>query len=412
MIASIGSWAPIGTGYLGGVRLLFVCGRLPWPSDGGSALRTAALVRALAERAHEVELLAFGRTVDSPAHNELASRVAVTLVESPGEGSAADWLRDAGQSSLPWMVRQRTSAAMSAAVRARSAEADVVVATTLSMVQYLDDVRGPLRVYDAHDVESSTLAQVARLGAAPTLSRFHAAREASAVERYERDLAARVDLAVTVTDADASALSALAPALAVATVPIGVVVGDHPPLWRPGPPRLAFFGDLGWPPNADAAVHLCHDVLPLVEGRPLVTIAGRRPGRELRALARPGVEVTGAVPVMADVLGGDTIAVAPLRAGTGMRVKLLQAMAWSLPAVASPIGCAGIEHEGAIVEVEGPAATAAALSELLADVERRREIGERGRGLVTDRYGHETSGARLVAAIERTQVEASGASRR
>lgn len=394
------------------MRLLFVCGRPPWPANGGSALRTAALLRALAERGHEVELLAFGRAADPAPDSGPASRVAVTLVESPGEASAADWLRDVGEPSLPWMVRQRASAAMSEAVGTCSAEADVVVATTLSMVQYLDDVRGALRVYDAHDVESSTLAQVARLGAAPALSRIHATREASAVERYERDLASQVDLAVTVTDADASALSALAPALTVANVPIGVVVEDHPPLWQPGSPRLAFFGDLGWPPNADAAVHLCRDVLPLVEGRPPVAIAGRRPGRELRALARPGVEVTGEVPVMADVVGGDTIAVAPLRAGTGMRVKLLQAMAWSLPVVASPIACAGIEHEGAIVEVEGPAATAAALSELLADVERRRELGERGRTLVRDRYGHERSGVRLIAAIERAQAEASGASRR
>lgn len=394
------------------MRLLFVCGRLPWPANGGSALRTAALLRALVERGHDVELLAFGRSADPTSDSGLASRLAVTLIESPGESSAADWLRDAGESSLPWMVRQRTSAAMSTAVRARSAEADVVVATTLPMIQYLDDVRGALRVYDAHDVESSTLAQVARLGAAPALSRIHAAREASAVERYERDLAAQVDLAVTVTEADASALSALAPALTVATVPIGVVVEDHPPLWRPGSPRLAFFGDLGWPPNADAAVHLCRDVLPLVEGSPPVVIAGRRPGRELRALAQPGVEVTGAVPSMADVVAGDTIAVAPLRAGTGMRVKLLQALAWSLPAVASPIASEGIEHGGAIVEVEGPAATAAALSELLADVERRREMGERGRTLVSDRYGHERSGARLIAAIERAQAEAPGASRR
>jgi glycosyltransferase involved in cell wall biosynthesis len=380
------------------VRLLFVCDRVPWPADGGPAVRISALLRALAEAGHELELAAFAPgagAVSPPAGTD----VRVTAVAAPSEGTAGDWLRDGGESALPWSVRQRSSASMADAVARGSAEADVVVAVSLAMTQYLDRVAvGALRVYDALDVESLALEQTARIAGSP-LARLHAAREAAAVERYERSLGERIDLVTAVTDVDAARLRLLAPGVAVHTVPIGVAVDEYPPLWRPGSPRIALFGDLGWPPNVDAAVHLCCDVLPLLRDRPPVVLAGRRPTAEVRALAGAGVEVTGAVPRMDAVLAGDTIAVAPLRAGTGMRVKLLESMAWCLPTVSSALGCAGIDHRGALVEVDGPDATAAALTELLADADRRRALGRAGRALVADRYGYERSGAALLAAL-------------
>ncbi len=380
------------------MRLLFVWDRVPWPADGGPAVRIAGLLRSLAEAGHEVELAAFA--ADPSAFSPPPVGAEVTAVASPGEGTASEWLRDGGESALPWSVRQRASAEMAAAVRRLSASADVVVAVSLAMTQYLDEVAaGVSRVYDALDVESLALEQTARIAGSP-LARLHAVREAAAMQRYESTLGERADLVTAVTDVDAASLRLLAPEVPVQTVPIGVAVDDYAPLWRPAErPRVAFFGDLGWPPNVDAAVHLCRDVLPLLDDRPPVVLAGRRPAAEVRALAGPGVEVTGAVPRMDAVLAGDTVAVAPLRAGTGMRVKLLESMAWCLPTVSSVLGCAGIDHGGALVEADGAEPTAAALTELLADAERRRELGLAGRALVAERYGYERSGAALVTAL-------------
>jgi glycosyltransferase involved in cell wall biosynthesis len=381
------------------VRLLFVCDRVPWPADGGPAVRIAGLLRSLAEAGHEVELAAFAAGPAAFSPPPAGVDVRVTAVASPGEGKAGDWLRDDGESALPWSVRQRASAEMAAAVQRLSAESDVVVAVSLAMTQYLDQVAaGVPRVYDALDVESLALEQTARIASSP-LARLHAAREAAAMQRYERSLGERADVVTAVTDVDADRLRLLAPGIPVHTVPIGVVVDDYAPLWQQASPRIAFFGDLGWPPNVDAAVHLCRDVLPLLDEPPPVVLAGRRPAPEVQALAAPEVEVTGAVPRMDAVLAGDTIAVAPLRAGTGMRVKLLESMAWCLPTVSSALGCAGIDHGGALVEADGAEPTAAALATLLADAGRRGELGLAGRALVAERYGYERSGAALLTAL-------------
>ena len=392
------------------MRLLFICQRVPWPADGGAAIKTLGQLRALAASGHELELLAFG-SGHLPAAPPAGLELRPTVVPSPPERSIADWLRTRDESPLPWSVRQRASAEMAAAVAAAAADADAAVAVGLPMVQYLEQVEGALRVYDALDVESLTARQVASAAVDPLL-RVHAAGEFDAIERYEHELADRTDLVTAVTDVDTAGLRELSPGAAVETVPIGVSVADYTPLWQAGEPRLAFFGDLGWPPNADAAVHLCRDVLPLLDRRPRLTIAGRRPGPQVEALAGPAVEVTGELPEMAAVLAGDTIAVAPLRAGTGMRVKLLEAMAWGLPTVSSSLGCAGIDHGGALIEVDGAEATAAAIAELLDDVERRSALSAAGRALVAERYGHERAGDRLVAAIERRQRAVAPASRR
>jgi glycosyltransferase involved in cell wall biosynthesis len=381
------------------VRLLFVCERLPWPADSGPAVRTLAQLRGLAEHGHELELVVFAAPGSTPPPPPDGLSVQVTTVDSPGEATAADWLRDGGASELPWAVRQRSSSAMRTAVAQSAEGADAVVAVKLPMAQYLEGVAGPLRVYDALDVESLALAQIARLGGGG-LARIHAAREAKAVERYERQLADLANVVTTVTDEDAAALGALAPGLPIRPVPIGLDVTEYASLWELGTPQLAFFGDLGWRPNSDAAIHLCEEVLPLLLRRPRVTIAGRRPGADVRRLAGPGIAVTGAVPAMDAVLTGDTVAVAPLRAGTGMRVKLLEAMAWGLPGVTSTIGCAGIDHAGALVVADGPGQTAAAIAALLADGDRRAELSRAGRELVAARYGYRESAAGLVAAIE------------
>jgi polysaccharide biosynthesis protein PslH len=391
------------------VRLLFVCERVPWPAQGGAAVKTLGQLRALTALGHRIELLAFGS--GAPPSSPLGLDLELTVVPSPPERSVADWLRTRDESVLPWTVRQRASAAMTEEVARAAVRADAVVAVGLSMVQHVEGVAGGLRVYDALDVESLTARQVARAAVDPLL-RVHSAGEADVIERYERDLAVRTDLVTAVTEVDAAGLHDLAPDAAVETVPIGLSVVDYPLLWQPGTPRLAFFGDLGWPPNVDAAIHLCRDVLPLLDRPPRLTISGRRPAPEIEALAGDAVEVTGAVPEMAPVLAGDTIAVAPLRAGTGMRVKLLEAMAWGLPTVSSSLGCAGIEHGGALVEADGAEATAAAIAALLGDAERRSALSAAGRALVAERYGHERSGDRLVAAIERRQRAVAPASRR
>lgn len=386
------------------MRLLFLTQELPYPPIGGAAVRIASLIRALAAE-HSIEILSFGRP-EAPVPEELTKICArVEVLKSPLRqnrwGRLSAYM--AGQlMATPWMVQEWRSAEMSARVAERSKEADAVVAELLGMSQYLAQVDEPLRIYDAHNLESSILEHVATFSKNP-LRRLHAGREAQRVRRYERKMCQNSDLVVTVTGPDALGLVRLSSDALVRAVPIAIVVEDYPMLWSPGEPKLHFFGDMAWLPNVDAAVYLHSEVLPLLEKRglqPELVLAGKRPAPRVQALAGPRVHVTGYVPSMEEALRGDTIVVVPLRAGSGMRVKILEAMAWGLPVVSTTLGCAGIDHGGALLEANGAAAIAAALEKLLRDEGLRARLSDTGRKRVAQLYGHRVAGRQFLDAIK------------
>ena len=386
------------------MRLLFLTQELPYPPIGGAAVRIWSLLRALTPE-HRVELLSFGdpeKPVPEPLRR-VCSSVAVVSRKPRGRLSRfAAYV--AGQiQSAPWMVQEWTDQTMLRLVAERARDADVVIAELLGMSQYLLNVEDPLRVYDAHNVESAILGQQA-VQARSAFRRWHAAREEGRVRRYEHKICSDADLVVAVTGADALNLFHLAPGAIVRPVPIAVVVEEYPVLWEPEEsPRLCFFGDMAWLPNVDAARYLCQEVLPLIAragDHPEVVIAGRRPAPAVRALAAPRVRVTGEVADMAEVLQGDTIVVVPLRSGGGMRVKILESMAWGLPVVSTTLGCTGIDHGGTIVEANGTAFLADEIGKLLRDEKRRRQLSVDARARVVQRYGHQKSGHDLIEAIK------------
>ena len=183
-------------------------------------------------------------------------------------------------------------------------------------------------------------------------------------------------------------------------VPIGVDLVS-PAAVAPGPPRLAFTGTLNYRPNADAVLYFCREIFPRVRRRHpdlRLQIIGGGASPELASACRAidGVDLLGFVPDVFQVLRGATIFVCPMRQGTGIKVKLLEAMACGLPIVASPLALEGMPEaeDGRHLRVAASTdAFVAGLLELLADGRLRRQLGERARGLMTryawDRLGDE-----------------------
>jgi glycosyltransferase involved in cell wall biosynthesis len=161
--------------------------------------------------------------------------------------------------------------------------------------------------------------------------------------------------------------------------------------------RLIFAGNLGYFPNVDAARWLAHDIVPRVRAAvPEVELrlVGARPARRVRALARlPGVSLAAAVPAMAPEVGAATVAIVPLRAGSGLQNKVLEAMAVGTPVVATPRAAAGLEVRAGehLLVAEDAAGLAAAAVTLLRDPASARRLARAARALVEARYRWEDS---------------------
>jgi glycosyltransferase involved in cell wall biosynthesis len=149
---------------------------------------------------------------------------------------------------------------------------------------------------------------------------------------------------------------------------------------------------MDYPPNVDAAVWFCEEILATVRARLpefVFKIVGRDPTPQVRALARrPGVVVTGQVPDIVPQLADCLALLVPLRSGGGTRLKILQAMALGRPVVATPMGAEGLEviDGETILLAETAGQFADHLVALASSSELRDRLARQGRALVEARY--------------------------
>ena len=188
--------------------------------------------------------------------------------------------------------------------------------------------------------------------------------------------------------------------------PVGRVAVSHPP-------TVTFQGTLRYPPNADAAHFLVHDVVPLL--RQLVPdVRVRLVGTTAPALAAlddpPAVTLVGQVPDMADELAGSDLVVVPLRFGSGTRLKVLEAFAQKLPVVSTTLGAEGLGAEDGVhlLVADSAAELAGACARLLEDEGLRERLVERAHELFREHFADEVV-AGQVAALARRVLATTGA---
>jgi glycosyltransferase involved in cell wall biosynthesis len=189
-------------------------------------------------------------------------------------------------------------------------------------------------------------------------------------------------------------------------VPIGV---DHQ-FWRrrsetaPRPNCLVFTGVMNYAPNEDAALYLLDKILPIVRRSiPNVEalIVGRDPTPALKALANQftGVTVTGFVDDVRTYLERAAVFVAPLRYGSGVQNKVLEAMAMEVPVITTTLAAAGLRVDGAgeppVIVADGEEKFAAAVVTLLGQKEERARLAAEGRRFVENHFVWPRSAAKL-----------------
>ena len=210
---------------------------------------------------------------------------------------------------------------------------------------------------------------------------------------------------VLVTEDDARATHRLDPSLRTAVIGNGVDTQYYRP--APGAHRdarsLLFTGTLSFPPNAQAARFLATEVLPRLR-RDLpgvrLDIVGRSPGADVRALAHaPGVSVHPDVPDVRPYLSTAGVFAGGMISGTGIKNKLLEAMACAAPAVATPLACQGVAaRDGVELLIADEADSfAAAVRRLLTDGALAARLGEAARDHVVAHHSWASVATRYEA---------------
>jgi glycosyltransferase involved in cell wall biosynthesis len=153
-------------------------------------------------------------------------------------------------------------------------------------------------------------------------------------------------------------------------------------------------GSMHYPPNADGIRWFACEVFPLVQSvLPAATliIAGKNPPKDLVQLGsdeRRRIRVLGYVPDLLPFLARAAAVVVPVRAGGGMRVRILEAFSRGVPVITTTVGLEGIEAVPGqdVLVADEPARFADMLLRLMQDESLQARLAAGGRRLAEERY--------------------------
>lgn len=378
----------------------------------GNRVRNFRILEALARRADltAITLVHDRATLDDPGPlPSFAKWIPVLASHRRSLAGRVRWHLAARWSSIREGLHRETFfqslPALGATVRAELERFpyDLVhVAYWYSLRHWPNRPRPPIWVVDTHDVQYERHQDI--LG-------HHSPRERAAelreLSRYDRILA--------ITERDRGEFErALPGGPPVTTMPMGLDLAhwtaDGIAPARPTAPRAIFFGNLAAEVNASAAKHLIVDLAPrvvaVVPGFELALVGGGA-DPSLHALAQRGgresaVELTGFVADLRPwILAARAVAL-PLRAGSGQRSRVLEALALGVPVVAYPEAIAGLElGEGEGLRLANSADEfVAELARLLEDPAAASALGQRGREAIAARYSWEQTYGRFPSLYE------------
>ena len=377
---------------------LFLAADLPWPRDGGGRIATLHILESMCRR-YDVDLVAMADPVTEPDLEYLRSICrSVEVVRVPFTfgrhriRQLAVLLRSFA-SREPYRVRKFHSARFEAAVRRHLAKNryDVFHCDQFGALPYVRLAPAEVVTTAVHHNVESDIYRLAAERASNPMRRLFAANERRKLARAERLSLACFDRVFVLTANDAELLADLGIdrvtviPMPAPDVPPEVAARDRiPPAGR----RILSLGSMSWYGVADGLLWFHDEVLPRIrEAVPDVEwelVGPNAPASIRRLEGDAGVLVTGYAQEIAPHLLAARVGIVPLRIAGGVRLKLLDFLAWGLPAVATSVGARGLDiPEGSgCFQRDDADAFAAAVVQLLNDDALWTRVAGAGRDFV------------------------------
>ena len=370
------------------MKALLLSPEPPYPLHGGGAYRTASLLHYLA-RIATVDLILISES-GKPAllpPNLVRKQLVIPLAAS-SRTAASRYLRNVRRAILgvPPLI-DRLSGLESKILAALGTERyDIGIIEHFWCAPYIAQIASACdkTVLDLHNIESMLHQRSALLS--PLLIGAGHRRFAAASRILESALLPRFSLVLATSEPDAAAARALAPAAHVCVYPNSLPLTDAPNLAEQ--PRIVFSANFEYHPNIDAVQVLIREIWPEVRRR--------NPTHQLRLVGRgdacirhllpadpvaAGIQTTGPIPDALAEIAQAAVVGAPLRSGSGTRLKISEAWAAARPVVATPLAAEGLDarHGENIILASSPTDFAAAINALLDQPAERKRLGSNGR---------------------------------
>jgi len=381
------------------VNILFLSTENPYPPDGGHHLRTFNVLKILASR-HKVYFVGFAQDKSEfkyiPEIKKFCETVDIYKVSETGYNRAFFLLACKNVFSKQPLIAQRyfiPEARRRIKQLLVEGSIDLVHMDMLALGLYRGILGDTPVILTNHNVESLRIYRWMQIEKNLAIKCF-LFYQYQKLRAFEQRICPEFDRCIVVSEYDRNYLKNLCGVDNFVVIPNGVDVRYFKP--ESGEVRrdhLVWVGGMTGPYNSDAVDFFIEKIWSLLKDKvPGATIdfAGGGPTQMLRnkALEDKSVHVLGFVPDIRPIVHRASVFVAPIRIGSGTKIKILNAMAQAKPVVATTTAAEGIDvtPDENILIADDPEEFAKKILYLFRNEEMRRRIGEKARELMERKY--------------------------
>jgi len=386
------------------MRILFITPRFPYPPLKGDQVRSYNQIRILSQK-HSITLLSFVESREELNHVPMLKRFCsyIETMELSPLRSCLNVVLGLF-SPLPLQTHYYYSSEMDKKIRTvtENNNFDVVHVQLIRMARYLAHFDKTPKAIDLIDALSLNMERRYRYDKG--IFELGAYLEWQRVKRYEAEVCTQFDQVVVVSPVDKKVIG---PFEKININPNGIDTEAFPfVLEGREPSTIIFTGNMGYFPNVDAVRWFSQNIFPLIKAQiPNVRfyVVGANPHKDIQRLgANENIITTGFVDSIHKYLARATVAVCPMRSGSGIQNKVLEAMASGTPVVATEYVLGGIQATPGedIIMANEPAEFAHQVIELLNNPSLRQRVAVKARQLIEKKYTWEISVRQLERIYE------------
>lgn len=382
--------------------------RIPWPLNDGGAIGAYHFVRGYADAGCDVTCLAMNTTkhfvylnntgnaftgikqfVTIPIDNNIKPLPAIKSLFTNSSYIISRFYNKAFEQALIKLLIETPF--------------DIVHIDGLPPGLYIDVIRQNSTAkisYRAHNVEYMIWERGANADTNP-LKKWYLGIQARRLKQFETNVLAKVDTVLAISKEDEGFLKALAPQAKTIVVPAGLNIDQSKPIIQPAKVSLFFIGALDWLPNLQGLDWFLKDIWPQIhEAFPDLQfhIAGKKMPQQFYKYEKLNVVAHGEVPSAIDFMNQHSVLLSPLVSGSGVRIKIIEAMAIGKVVLSTTIaaeGSSAINGENILI-ADNADAYISAIKKLITDPTLLSRLSNNARNFALENFQNKNIIARLI----------------
>ena len=337
------------------MRILQVCLKPPYPKLDGGCIAIAAMTESMLISNHDLKVICVSthkhpfKAEKVPA--EVLKRTKMEAVEVDTQLKPIDAIINLFSNKSYNIKRFYSQDFENRLVEILTTEEfDVVHLESIFCTPYVDVIRKHSKskvVVRAHNIEFQIWQQLAENEKNP-LKKWYLNLLSNRLKNYELSILNQVDAIVPITNSDKDELRKLGITTAMEVVPIGIKVAEITQAnLSANNLHLYHLGAMDWAPNIEGVSWFLDEVWPKIEANypsVLCSCAGRKMPASLLSRSSEKLHFQGEVASVSEFVSDKNVAVIPLLSGSGMRVKIVEALAFGKVVITTSIGATGIPY--------------------------------------------------------------------